>query len=75
MDLRCLIRDDENKQGPLRTSGHTSPGPSLREGREGSVCVVGARYGTARRINGSAARARMPTMRWQATLECPQMRT
>ncbi len=42
MDSRCLIRDDENKQEPLWTSGHAPPGPSLREGREGSACVVGA---------------------------------
>ncbi len=42
MDSRCLIRDDETKQGPLWTSGHASPGHSLREGREGSACVVGA---------------------------------
>ncbi len=42
MDSRCLIRDDETKQGPLQTSGHASPGHSLREGREGSVCIVGA---------------------------------
>ncbi len=42
MDSRCLIRDDENKQGPLWTSGHASPGHSLREGREGAACVVGA---------------------------------
>ncbi len=42
MDSRCLIRDDETEQGPLRTSGHASPGHSLREGREGAACVVGA---------------------------------
>ena len=42
MDSRCLIRDDETEQGPLWTSGHASPGHSLRDGREGSACVVGA---------------------------------
>ncbi len=49
--------------------------PLFERAAKGRHASSEPRYGAARRINGSAARARMPTMRWQATLECPRTRT